>query len=1199
MSKNWTDKQKQAINSRNKTLLVSAAAGSGKTATLTERIVQKITEPDSNASIDRMLIVTYTRMSAADLKRKISEAISDRLAQFPTDKRLSKQLVLLENAHICTIDSFYLEIVRTGFQRLGLPSTFRIADEGEIALLRKNVMDAVIEKHYDAQADSDTTFLSFIENFTAAKQSDTLSDVFLSLESKLCSRTEGEKIILDCANELKRESNGDFFESRQGKLIREYILNASQSYYKAISACCDVIADNENASASYLAAFSYDKDFLEDLSSIIVNGTYSSVRDKFLSYSKQNLKSLKKEFQTPEILSCKAIRDEETKLIKALSEKYFSFTQEEISDSMLKTGDIFQSLYSVLNEFEKESLEEKIKRRTFDFNDIRRFAFKLLCDENGEASDIALSYRDKFDEIYIDEYQDVDAVQDKIFTLISKPENRFMVGDIKQSIYSFRGAEPDVFAEYKKSFPPIETADGSDNALIFMSNNFRCDKNVIDFTNRIFSFLFGNCGKNIGYTSEDNLIFSKVEEGRTLPSPKVKIALITGDESEGCDVEESEDKTSPQPNREAIWIANEISRLISSEQKADGSPIEPRDIAIIMRSVTSAADISAALDAVGIPCSDNSKYDLFETPDVMLVLSLLCTVDNPNRDIPLAATLYSPVFAYTMDELIEIRSNSDDSASLFEALTSYQSCENANRETVSKGKYFLEKLSLYRDKALTLPIDKLLNFIFSDLSLASIGAPESQNLTRLYEMSRKFESGSFKGLNNFISYINELIENKKIPSLSPDDSASNSVKLITAHKSKGLEFPVCFICNTQSPFNSDDIKPNLLYNAKAGIGLKLSVERGMARINTPIREAVALAISEAQTEEEMRILYVALTRARERLYITAHTNSRLDRLIENASLTSEFASDFRIKKCRSWLAMILASIYPITENDCYTLETIEKNAELDFDPITEVISDMHYPICEISDEKISEIKDRLNFEYPYKHLNRLPAKLSVSRLSPTVIDDLYDDGALLDSSDDLKILEIEEYFKSKSERSGADIGTATHLFLQFCNFENAERNGVEAELKRLTEHKFITEEIGDLIAKQQIERFFASNLYSTVKSAKNIWREQRFNIMLPASSFTENEELSENARNEKILIQGVIDLLIESENGEIILCDYKTDYLTPNELKNERLAKSKLSERHARQLSYYALAVKELLGRSPDKILIYSLPLGKAVEIEI
>ena len=1201
MSKSWTNKQRLAIEAEGKTLLVSAAAGSGKTATLTERIVRRLTDPTSPKSISRMLVVTFTRMSAADLRRKISNAISEELARDPSNQHLSKQLVLLESASICTIDSFYLDIVRSNFQRLSLPSDFRLADEGEMALLRKEVMDSVIERHYDANEDDGGAFLRFVEHFTSAKQSDTLSDIFLSLETRLCSSTDGTGTVARFAKALRAQANGEFFNSTQGAIIKEHMLDAARHYHGALVKCCDYIAANEKAMRAYFAAFAYEKDFFAGLLESIECGSYEAVKRKLESFGKQKLGALKREYQTDEIALCKALRDEETKFIKSATEKYFSFSADEIRAVMLRTADVLDSLHAVLEEFERDSLAEKIRRRAFEFDDIRRFAYQLLTDADGAPSDIALSYREKFDEIYIDEYQDVDAVQDRIFSLISNGRNRFMVGDIKQSIYSFRGADPSVFARYKTTFPSLESSENSDEALIFMSNNFRCDENVIKFTNKVFEFLFGHCGKSIGYDREDDLIFSKIEEGRTLPSPEVTVAVITGDESSSED-EEAADEVDNDPNPEAKWIASEVSRLIREEKKADGTPIEPRDIAIIMRSTTPASDIARALAMHSIPSADNSKYDLFETPDVLLVISLLSTIDNPHRDIPLAATLYSPVFGYTMDELIEIRKSADASMSLFEALISYG---GQNAELMLKNTRFKSSLERYRSMSLSLPIDGLLECLYRELSLHSLAVGDSQNLTRLYEMARRFESSSFKGLNNFISYINELIENKKVPALSAEDSNINAVRLITAHKSKGLEFPVCFICNAQGNFNLEDVKPNLLYHPTAGIALALALEGGMARLNTPIREAVALEITNAQIEEEMRVLYVALTRARERLYVTAHTRSRLERLEENARIASTFASDFKLKKCRNYLAMILAAIDPIRDgngdgdDDGYRFIACSQDsvssAAAEIRPC-DMCADTAESKAEIDVEKIAQ---RINFEYPWEHVSRLPAKLSVSKLTPTVLDDIDNDAATLESFDEARILEIEEFFESKSGISGADRGTATHLFLQFCDFDNAEKSGVREELARLTEKRFISPAIAELINIRQIEKFFASEFYKALKGAKRTYREQRFNILLPATHFTKNENFRADLDGEEILVQGVIDLFFEDENGKIILCDYKTDYLSPEEQNDGALVAAKMKARHGKQLEYYAMAVERFLDRMPDRILIYSLPFGEAVEIEL
>lgn len=1200
MNKKWTEAQNLAISQKGKTLLISAAAGSGKTATLTERIVRSLTDEDSPADISRLLIVTFTRLAATELKQRISAAISAEIAKNPHNKHLSKQMIMLESAKICTIDSFYLDVVRSNFQRIGLPSGFRLGDEGELALLRKSIMEELLEEKYDSEANENNSFADFVENFVEARNSDNLSDIFLDLEDKLSSRPDGIDSLISFSKESSLGAKNDFFESHQGKIIREYVNDAFLYYSNAFLKCCNIISSDEDVEKAYFSSFSYDKQFCESMLDVLASGDYTAVREKILSYSPIKLKSLKG-YHDKTIENIKAVRKNFSSFIKEkVRSKLFSYSQEEISFMMDRSSGVIDHIYSILKEFSERLLAEKFRRKVFDFRDIRNFALRILSDENGAPSEIAVEYSEKYDEIYIDEYQDVDPVQDLIFRLIAKPDNRFMVGDIKQSIYSFRGADPEIFAQYKKSFPNISESGNSDTASIFMSNNFRCDENIIDYTNRIFSFLFENCGDSIGYTKEDDLIFSKIEEGRVLPSPTVNIAVITPDDASGddADINDSsvtEDDTDTDP--EALYIAREIDRLIKEEVNADGTKIEPRDIAVIMRSSTAAPKIANALSLFSIPCADNSKKDFFETPDVMLVLSLLSAIDNPQKDIPLAAVLYSPFFGYTMDDLIEIREGADSSYSLFEALKNYKNIPSPKTELIKKNEYFLEKLELYRNFANISSIDKLIKFIYRDLSVMSFAYGTNSNLRKLYDLSRKFEAGSFKGLNNFIGYINALISESKIPSSPEDDSASNTVKLISTHKSKGLEFPVCFVCGTQSQFNSDDRKGNLLYSSNAGIGLKLAHRSGLAKINTPMREAVSLSIERNQAEEEMRILYVALTRARERLYISAKTRSRYERVLQKASMNYDFAGKFGVASCNCWLDWILASSAPEFSGKEFRIDHFSKKDIFDINARQNSDAEQ-MPLSENPD-LTAALKERFEFAYPLSHLNMLPAKLSVSRLSPNVLDDPDNDSVFLSEPDVSEICGIRDFLDSHNKVGAAEKGSATHLFMQFCNFENSHSNGVEKELSRLVNEKFIPEQLVSLINTDQVRMFFESDFYTLVKNAKKIYREQRFNIMLPASRFTQDKELASELENERILVQGVIDLFFITDSGELILCDYKTDHLSSEEIKNPELARKKLTDRHKEQLTYYAMALYSILGKYPDRVFIYSLPLGNTVEIKI
>lgn len=1198
----WTPAQQLAISTKGKTLLISAAAGSGKTATLTERIIRSVTDKDSPADISKMLVVTFTVDAASELKQRISRALSKEIAMDPASKHLSKQIILLESAQISTIDSFLFNVVKENFQRLDLPTGLRIGNEGELFLLEKTVLEDLIDERYDEQGEDGGAFISFVENFIDTKESTPLSLTLLNLYNSLSSRVEGIDYIKACADELVSSADGEFFESRSGKCIYDY-LNEGFSYFKSSFEKAVPLVSEELIINTVCA----DLDFLKKAEATLSKKNYSLARETILSFPKGNLKGKTAALKSanPHAAATVQLREDFISFWEKAKNLYLAIDADAVSDSLKESAQILFSLYELMAEFQRRAIAEKYKQKLFSFNDITRFALQILSNDDGDPSDVARSYREKFDDIYIDEYQDISPIQDLIFNLISKSNNKFMVGDIKQSIYCFRNADPEIFSKYKKSFPLIDpdepTLPSSDVASIFMSNNFRCDENIIKFTNAVFSYIFGFCGESIGYTLDDELRFSKREEGRTMPSPSVKVRAIykqklpRGDALSDDSLDEHSDIS-----KEAIWVANEIHRLISEEKNANGKPIQPRDIAILVRKGNAMSDFERALSALRIPVLKKAKSkSIFETPDIMLMLSLLSAINNPQRDITLAATLYSPFFAYTMDDLILIRDSADGASSLFEALVGYESTDDARIELVQKNKRFLEKLSLYRNFAYSSQIDRLIDFIYNDLSLMSASYANTENLLALYELARSFESGSFKGLNNFISYVNDLIENKKAPDgTEKEDESANAVRIMTMHKSKGLEFPVCFVSSTQSRFTFKDTEPPIIYSSGAGIGFSLSHKSGFAKIDTPLRESVIQKIKADQKEEEMRLLYVALTRARERLYVTASSfgNTNLETVIGKAQETSVFSGAFALKEASSHLEYVLAALYPFSEDPAYSVEFVN-SAEIKLKDVYESSAEA-LSSAKIDLDRLSELRKRIEFKYPHEYLSRLPAKLSVSKLTPTVLDDVDNNSLSLGGADSSRIIEISEFFEGKASSSSADRGTATHLFLQFCDFENASKNGVEAELSRLVEKRFISEKVARLINKDQLDRFFKSRFFSILSNSTDLYREQRFNILLPASHFTDDQAFEKQTEDEKILVQGVIDLFFTAADESLILCDYKTDYLTPEERQSAPLAAKKLKEKHGEQLSYYSMAIERMCGRKPDKIFIYSLPFGEAIEIQ-
>lgn len=1196
MEKKWTEAQSLAIDTKNKTLLVCAAAGSGKTAALTERIIRSLTDKDSPADIRDMLVVTFTRAAAEELRQRIYSALSDSLSKDPHNKHLCEQIINISSARICTIDSFYLDVVRADFDKLDLSPSFRTADSAELDVLARSVMEDAVDEFYEKHTDE---FSSIAECFVNVRNSAALSDIFLDLYSSTESIPEGVEFIKNEAEKMLLESEGDFFHSSYGKIAAERILGTASYHLRVYDeVCADIIAD-ELISPAYLSTFAYEKDFLTKLISLTEKNNYAETFTHIRSYTSNRLGSPKKGYDKDSAEVYKSARADLKDDIARFTKAFFGISPDNISTAMRRTAEVLLSVYELLSDFEARYTAEKKQKNVCSFSDIRRYAMRLLVNADGTPTEAAREYSEKFSQIYIDEYQDVDRVQDLIFRSIAKPTARFMVGDIKQSIYSFRGAEPDVFASYRKEFPSALSEDKKlpeDDALsIFMSNNFRCDKPVIDFTNAVCSYVFSECADSMGYTKDDDLVFSKITENRATPECPVEITVIVPPEDDSESSEEDEEIGAKES--EARFIAAKICELLKNGKKADGSPIRKNDIAVLFRTNAMGTYVKKALKEANIDSSDNTDDRYFENPDVLLTLCLLNVIDNPQRDVYLAGLLRSPFFDLSLDELIEIRRSAPDSCSLYDALCEY--AQTRDGETSDKCRAFCQKLSVYRDAAASLTVDKLLRYLYDTDIFASSGLvynDHSDNLQRLYEYARSFEGSSFKGLYNFIVYINKIIEQKTKLSSAPASSSEGKVTLMNVHQSKGLEFPVCFVCNTCASFESRESRESLVFNSSSGIAMKLADKSGYSRLNTPMREAVLSVENVKQAEEEMRILYVALTRARERLFVTGSSRSRADKLIQKAERSRRYKCRHTVCSAKTYMDWILSALAE-GEHDFCKIEFLEKN-KIEGAYFGEDTPSAH--LLESGERHLPEedakelLQKRFSFVYPHEKATRLPAKISVSELTAL---------ARVQEDESLYVFEEEHEYsapailtgeKTEKKPSAAKRGTATHLFLQFCDFERTERNGVRDELCRLIERRFIPKESAELVFESELEAFFKSDFYALVKNSENIIREQRFNILSDASLIT-----GESDSGEVISIQGVIDLVFENADRSIVLCDYKTDRLTKSELLDDTLLAKKMTERHGKQLSFYKSAAEQLFGKPCNDVYVYSTHAARAVRISL
>ncbi len=1190
----WTEAQKDAIGARERDVLVCAAAGSGKTATLTERIIRRLTDDENPSDISRMLVVTFTRNAASELKEKIYKALSAALEADPKNKFLSMQMLKLPAARISTIHSFCFDIVKRNTAKLGLPTSIRNESAPEGELRARRVMNEVVADFYDSERDGESVaeFVCLAESITDAKSEGTLTDVFLSLYKALCSYHGGAQTLRKNAYKYVGSWSGEFFSSPYGAVYKDELYTKLCGYRDKYERIIRELSE-QDPEHPYLSALKDDRTMQEQLLLYIEDG-YSSISDILSNIEFESLGRIKKEKATVSSENAKTLRSDFKADIKKLCE-LFEYTEDELEYASVETAVLSMTLADVLCAFEERFRQDKRDSGVLDYNDLEYYAEKVLYDGD-EPSEAARDIASLTDEIYIDEYQDVNEVQDRIFSAVSNGHNLFMVGDVKQSIYGFRGGEPSIFTARRDSYSHYDRdALSGEPCSIFMQNNFRCDSVVIDFVNGIFKTLLGDAHGRFKYIPEDELVYSK--DGGAVSKNEVYPRFII------C--EDDGEKTSEGFSAQAAFVADEIVRLISCEHKNDGSRIKPDDIAILLRSDRASAPLyKRELERRGVPATTGEKEPFYNSPEVKLALCVLNAIDNPHRDVYLAGALLSGIYGFTLDELTAIKREYRESLSLYEAVVNF-----AQAHDDKKCKAFILSNDRYRKISKTVSTDALVWQIYEENSFVSMACSGvksvyakrriKKNCMALYDCARAYEQGGFRGLYSFLEYMESMSENK-LSLEGEKEFADGCVKIMSMHASKGLEFPVCFVCETQKSFNREDARQSLLYDRDIGLGFKLREHGSIAVVDTPQRRAVGIYKNRLASEEEMRILYVALTRARERLYVTAKPphGSCAEKMRERASFRAEFFSESTVSELTSFADAILLCMARTPMKIPCEVVSVSDRAEP---------KALHVPsVGEKTEKKLAAddetsaacelLRERISYKYPYEELTKIKAKMSVSKLYPSVLDE--DEDREVSESRDIALKTSPDFLKEEKSPSGAEKGTATHLIMQFADFDNMSERGIEAELSRLVKQGYIDAHAAEIANKEHIKAFLDSGFFARIKGAERLWREFRFNLLLDASSFTEDADKSLRLEGEKLHVQGVIDgFFLEADN--IVLFDYKTDHLTDLEISNPELAKAKLSERHAQQLSYYKTALERIFEREVRDVYIYSLPLGRELRVDV
>ncbi len=1278
MATKWTPSQQLAMQLHGQDLLISAAAGSGKTATLTERIIREligsITTKDGRtlppADISRMLIVTFTRAAAAELRSRLSAALSAAIAAHPDDRHLYRQLVALGSASICTIDSFYLQPVRANFERLGLPSSFRLADDGELAPLKSDTLQRLIDEAYTRHVPEnaeESTPLSVLHGNAFARAMDDLmpnrdrgenTEVLLKLYEKLLAFPDGLECLKTSADRLREQADLPLCKTEIGAALSAAICEQLTSLQTQCQAACDVFAADEAATVLYLPAAQGDLETVERILLCLQTDNWDAARDAVLSFAPVRLRSSKKLSPSPEAMLQKERRAARVKAIRALA-VYFADDADTRRAHILQTAQTEQMLYELLCDYDHAIREAKLRRGVQDFTDIRRALLTLLLDENGKPSDIALALREQYDAIYIDEYQDVDTVQDTIFATIANGTNRFMVGDIKQSIYSFRGAEPSIFADYRRRFAPISPQNlptEQNGACLFMSDNFRCDREVINFTNAVCGYTFGICDKTLAYCRDDDLICGKDPDATRPPHP-VQVVLLekrTLDEDDDNDDEPTEDETGSTAstaaviNPEAVYIAGEIARLLKEETLDDGSPIRPRDIAVLMRSTTMADALTRALAAYGIETTHRASSSLAAHPDMTALINLLSVIDNPRDDVPLTALLTDAASPLSLQDLLLLRTAAPECAAipLYDVLTlaatAQAPLQDIDAALSQKCAALVAFVQHWRGVAQTLPVDKLLRKLYGEPALRE-KASTPVYLT-VYDRARHYQNTSFCGLYQFLHYFRRLLSTPgSLSSAGVADGEQDAVTILSIHKSKGLEFPVVFVADCNAAFNTKDLHAPVIFDHALGTAARIYHPDDASRRESVVRHAIAARLRVRQSEEEMRILYVALTRARERLYLTAKLRSTAAASLEHADRSTR-GSRADILSAHSYISWVLAALSPanreeelsdiyriqILDRALYTADALPHRNAVPLAAVQEAANDAALPAtaCKPGSAAFyrAVLREHESYDDPNTLLRTLPTKAAASKLRRDLLDSHFlpesigeDDQAPLPP--DQKQADTADYIRHRiallrsasslcalsdmgQKATAAERGTATHLFLQYCDHRLLADHGVKAEIQRLVQERFLTPRTASLLDRRHLQNFVQSDLFRQILSAKSVHRELQFNRFLPYRSMTERQELAARLGDASLYVQGSLDLLLEQEDGSLTLCDYKTDRLRTEDwgadippAERDAAIRRQLLQDHGDQLAIYADAVRGMFGKAPAHILIYSLPLGVAVDL--
>ena len=1260
METKWTDEQLLAIETRGKNLLVAAAAGSGKTAVLVERIIKIITDDNNPVDIDKLLVVTFTNAAASEMRERIGDAISKKLEEMPNSKMLQRQLALLNKSNITTIHSFCLDIIKNNFHLIDLDPGFRIGDETECTLIKQDILIELFEDKYDKENED---FLNLIEAYCTNRDDERLKEIVLKLYNFSMSGPWPSVWLREKAQEFNINSLDELEKASWYKVLKESLYldlnNAKNGLDEAIKIC-----EEDSDLAPYLLNLKPELNGIENaINSLNLNleQIYKAIKDIEFAYRIKTVKKgLGDELDKKKV---KSLRDDVKKKINQIKGGVFSVSLDETLNGIKNMYPIIKSLTELVIEFSDRYVKKKMERVILDFNDLEHLCLKILTcnDENGEvyASSVAQKFREKFEEVLVDEYQDSNNVQETIISMVSRKDldnpNVFMVGDVKQSIYRFRQAKPELFLEKYNSY---SEEDNKKNRKIMLYKNFRSREEVIKGVNFIFKSLMSKTVGELDYTDKEALnlgasydelnkdnVYFQDNEFIDLDKIEVSGALELHILDKSSDFEDGKNEINDEDDKEndneedlsavaieARIIAKRIKELINP---SDGKcfmvfdknlnryrKITYKDIVILLRSTKNWADtIVEELSFGGIPVYADINTGYFQTIEIRTIMSLLHIIDNPMQDIYTIASMRSPIFAFTSEELADIRILNRDNYFYLNVKDIAEDVydERINKSLKDKCVYFIEKIGSWREKSLYMPIDEFLWYLYSDTSYYGYvgamvnGIQRQANLRILFQRAKQYEQTSFKGLFNFINFINKLRKSSgDLGTAKILGENEDVVRIMSIHKSKGLEFPVVFLSGCGKQFNLRDINDSLLFHEELGIGADCIDIKKRIRYTTLQKYAIKKKFELETLSEEMRILYVALTRAKEKLIITGSSynlQKDIDACYKAGVKGFNKVIPSELLKQKSYLKWIMTALIKHKDGDILRQgknEFVEisddlsswkinfhKKSDFGTENVEDSIEKKNISILSLNYSNFEvdeEIRKRLEFRYKYRDVCSVPSNISVSDIKKAE-EEIFEPQAENLFSEE-KNRKKPRFIMEEKGLSKAEKGTAMHFVMQKLDLNKVNLlNEIKEQIKNMFEKGLITKDEEESINIFKIQKFFKSNLgqrlLKAYKENKQVFRELPFITEIPVKRI-EKDLIDKIFNNEKLRLQGIIDCFFEEDDG-IVLLDYKTDYV-------ENGKEKEILDKYRVQIDLYTETLERVIGKKVKERYLYLFGIDKEVK---